>query len=165
MLSNVPTAVAKMARNVVIHHPNSYNIQVYRKTVTRPQSNEGTLADGVRMLNTDDEDEFDYEWIGNGYALPADTFSPASVADHGDAVIGAQPTEMRFLIEPEEEAEHPEFFTPRRTDVFYILLGDPETGAKLAFEVVDVEAMSSIPPYAPRYVCNRRDDLHRAATA
>ena len=35
MLTNVPSAVNRMARNVVINHPNTWECQVFRKRVTR----------------------------------------------------------------------------------------------------------------------------------
>jgi hypothetical protein len=36
---------------------------------------------------------------------------------------------------------------------------DEEGSVKLAFEVVGVETPINIPPYAMRYVCNRRAEL------
>lgn len=164
MLTNVPTAVSRMARNVVINHPNTYNCQVIRKEVTRAGDDVGgapTLG-GLGVMDSGDEEQFSYVWVGNGYAMQVDAFSPALMMDRGDANNGAS-NEFRFLIEPEEEAGTPGNFQPKNHDVFYVLLGDGPTPAKLAYEIVGTEAMLNIPPYTTRYIANRRDDLHVAA--
>lgn len=165
MLNNVPIQINRLARNVVINHPNTFNCQVFRKTVTRtePESVGGlpTLG-GLGELNANDEEDFTYTWIGNGYAMPAEQFSASGMMDRGDANNGSA-NEMRFLIEPEEAPGTPGTFTPKKDDVMYLLLG-PEVGAaKLAYEIVDIETTSNIPPFTQRYVANRRDDLHVAA--
>lgn len=161
MLNNVPAALNRMARNVVINHPNTFNCQLFRKVVTRaaPETVGGlpTLG-GLGVLESDDEESFKYEWIGNGYAMPAEPFQPSPMMDRGDANNGYA-DEFRFLIEPEDDGA----FSPQKHDVLYLLLGEGATVAKLAFEVVDHEAVVNIPPYSTRYICSRRDDLHVAA--
>jgi hypothetical protein len=67
--------------------------------------------------------------------------------------------EFRFLIEPEGQSGSPEWFDVRTNDVIYLLLGIGPTPPKLAFEVVNTETTSNIPPYTTRYITNRRDDL------
>ena len=165
MLNNVPNAINRLARNVVINHPNTFNCQVYRKTVTRTADDSvgglPTLG-GLGEINSNDEEEFVYNWIGNGYALPAEQFSAAPMMDRSDANNGPG-NEFRFMIEPEEEVGHPEWFKPKKDDVIYLLLGITLDAAKLAFEVVDIETTSNIPPFTERYITNRRDDLHVAA--
>lgn len=162
MLSNVPSAVNRMARNVVANHPNTFNCQVFRKTVTRAA--DGSVAGspalgGLGVLDSMDEEQFEYAFLGNGYALPADGFSPAPMVKRGDAHIGAA-DEFRFLIEPEEPSGHPDWFGVRSHDVVYLLLGEGPGAARLAFEIVGTETTSNIPPYTTRYIANRRDDLH-----
>ena len=161
MLTNVPTAVSRMARNVVLNHPNSYNCQVFRKVVTRPGADVGGLPvlGGLGVLSSDDEEQFAYAWVGNGYALQVEAFQPAAMMDRGDANNGAG-AEFKLLIEPEDAAGQPGHFTPGKNDVVYLLLGDSPAPAKLAFEVVGVEAVLNIPPYTTRFIVNRRDDLH-----
>lgn len=162
MLTNVPDAINRMARNVVVNHPNTFNCEVYRKTVTRtaPETVDGnpTLG-GLGVLDTMDEEQFEYAFLGYGYALHADGFSPAPMVDRHDANIGTG-EEFRFLIEPEEPSGHPGWFDVRTHDVAYLLLGDGPAPAKLAFEVIGTETTSNIPPYTIRFITNRRDDLH-----
>jgi hypothetical protein len=43
--------------------------------------------------------------------------------------------------------------------VLYLLLGEGENAPKVAYEIVEVEAVVNVPPFVPRYVVNRRDDL------
>lgn len=49
-------------------------------------------------------------------------------------------------------------FDFKKKDVFYLIIGT----TRLAFEIVDTETTSDIPPYTQRYITNRRDDLHFA---
>jgi len=162
MLTNVPNAINRMTRNVVMNHPNTFNCQVFRKTITRAEQEtvdgNPTLG-GLGVLDTMDEEQFEYEFIGNGFALPADGFSPAPMMDRRDANIGAG-DEFRFLVEPEGQSGSAEWFDLRTHDVVYLLLDTGPAPAKLAFEVVGTETTSNIPPYTTRYITNRRDDLH-----
>lgn len=168
MLTQVPKTISRLARNVVINHPNTFNCQVYRRTVTREEDGNEvgglpTLG-GLGEINGNDEESYEYTWVGNGYMLPADQFQAASMMDRRDANDGSI-NEFRFLIEPEEEEGHPEYFLPKKDDVVYMLLGTDLTAAKLAFEVVDIETTTNIPPFTQRYICNRRDDLHVPAVS
>lgn len=43
MLNNVPEAINRMARNVVVNHPNAFNVQLFRKSVTRSGVGEETV--------------------------------------------------------------------------------------------------------------------------
>lgn len=167
MLNNVPEAINRMARNVVVNHPNTFNIQLFRKSVTRSGVGEETVdgnptLGGLAVLNTGDEEQFEYAFVGNGYALMADSFSPAPMMDRKDANTGSV-DEFRFLIEPEGPSGSSEWFDVRTNDVMYLLLGSGPNPARLAFEVVGYETTSNIPPYTTRYVANRRDDLHLPA--
>jgi len=154
MLNNIPTAINRMARNIVINHPNAYNIIAVRKRVTRASdSSVGGLPTmgGMGVINSDDEESVEWDLLGNGYALPANPFSPSQMMDRQDANNGFQ-DESIFLIEPED----PELFLLQKHDVIYLILDD----IRLAFEIEGIETTSNIPPYTQRYICNRRDDLH-----
>jgi hypothetical protein len=161
MLSNVPISINSLTRNVVINHPNTFNCQVFRKKVTRTGENtvdgNPTLG-GLAVLNTADEEQFEYDYIGNGYALPAESFNPSPMVDRLDANIGSA-DEFRFLIEPEGQSGSQDWFDLRTNDVFFLLLGGGAFPTRLAFEVIAYETTSNIPPYTTRYVANRRDDL------
>ena len=67
MLTNVPSAVNRMARNVVINHPNTWECQVFRKRVTRtdgaPVGGLPTMG-GLGVLDSEDEESIDYDHLG-----------------------------------------------------------------------------------------------------
>ncbi|AJK46230.1 hypothetical protein [Burkholderia plantarii] len=162
MLTNVPDAVNRMTRNVIMNHPNTFNCQLFRKVITRKADEtvggNPTLG-GLGVLDTMDEEEFEYEFVGNGYALLAEPFTPAPVVSRHDASLSTE-DEFRFLIQPEGESGSDEWFDVRKHDVMYLLLGIGPQPARLAFEIIGTETTSNIPPYTTRYVANRRDDLH-----
>ncbi len=158
MLNNVPGAVNRMTRNIVINHPNTWECQVFRKTVNRGgESMSGGLPTlgGIGVMAADDEEDVSFELVGIGYALQAEMFSASSMMDRQDANNGFA-GEFRFLIEPEEPTGMLGDFTIKKRDVFYLVISDD---VKLAFEIVDVETVINIPPFAMRYVANRRGDL------
>ena len=158
MLTNVPSAVNRMTRNVVINHPNTWECQVFRKRVTRtdgaPVGGLPTMG-GLGVLDSEDEESIDYDHLGNGYALQAEAFMAAPMMDRQDANNGSG-AEFRFLVEPEEPSGMPGYFDVRNRDVIYLVLSDD---VKLAYEIVGTETTVNIPPFVTRYVCNRRGDL------
>lgn len=167
MLNKVPQEVNTFTRNVVINHPNSFKCEMYRKKILRkdPHESPGVIAGdptwgGMGQLDDADEEDYIYEYQGDGYGLLLENFVPAPMVDHNDATIGASP-EFRFLIIPAAENSGEEgFFNVSTHDLMMWLIEFGEDTARLAFEVVGRETTMDIPPYCVRYICNRRDDLH-----
>lgn len=163
MLHNVSIAKQALCRNVVLNHPNSMNVEVYRLKVTRKDSGmyagDPTLG-GAGSLDESDEDEYEYVRMGYGYALAAENFAPAPMVDLNDANIGSK-NEFRYLIECEAQSGEDDWFDIHSHDLVFFLLGDdPDTCAKLAFEVTGRDTNTNIPPYNIVYTLQRRDELH-----
>lgn len=164
MLNNVTQGLNRMARNVIRNHPNAYNCKVYRKEVLRQSDstfNGKPTMGGLGMLDTDDEPDYQYVWLGWGYALPAEGFAPSPMMDRNDANTGPS-DEFRFLIEPDQPSGAEGSFELRTHDIVTIVLGDLDNPAELALEIVGRETINNIPPYSVRYVCNRRSDFDLA---
>ena len=160
MLNSVPNAINRLTRNVVINHPNSLECQVFRKVITRESSTEERMGGllnmgGLGVLDSEDEESIEFNHLGNGYALRADTFSASPMMDRRDANNGFG-DEFRFLIEPESPSGVEGYFDIRKGDVMYIVLSDE---VRLAYEIVGIETVSDIPPFVTRYVANRRADI------
>jgi hypothetical protein len=161
VLNSVPRNIAVLTRNVVLNHPNTFNCKVFREVVDRTAATSvGTLPTmgGLGVLDAEDEENIRHEFLGNGFALPAEGFAPSPMMSEGDANFGPA-NEFRFLIEPEEPSGAPGHFDLRKHDVIYLVLGTGSPPPMIAFELVGTETTSNIPPYTTRYVCNRRDDL------
>jgi hypothetical protein len=129
------TKITTLTREEVIDHAETFNCQVFRKIEI--------------SVGTPPKSELTFMWVGNGYAIAEP--SPSS------------PGELCFRIEAEEEPGDPGYFDAEKGDVMYLLLSPDIDSAKLAFEIVDIETTSNIPPFTQRYIANRRDDLHVAA--
>lgn len=161
MLNAVPQSINRLARNVVLNHPNTFNCKVFREVVERtaPDAIGGlpTLG-GLGVLDPEDEEKIKHDFIGNGFALPAEGFAPSPMMSEGDANFGPT-TEFRFLVEPEEPSGMPGWFDVKKHDVIYLVLADGPNPPMIAFEIVGTETTTNIPPYTTRYICNRRDDL------
>lgn len=167
MLHNVPNSVNRLVRNVVMNHPNTFNCQIFRKHNLRTGDDEieavgKSTFGGMGVLSSEDEENYEYEYMGNGFALPADQFASAPMVDHHDANIGAE-NEFRFLIVLEAQETSDDYFDIKNHDIMYLLFGEEPHTARLAYEIVGAETTSNIPPYTMRYICNRRDDLHLPA--
>jgi hypothetical protein len=164
MLNQAPTAVNALTRNVIVNHPNSYSILVLRKFILR--KDDGKLGGkptigGMGELDSDDEENIEYRFIGNGYALPAEPFQGAPLVDHNDATSQIDPAGqgVRFLIIPQAQAGEEDFFTIKTHDIMYLLLDPSDDPPMMAFEIVGRESTSNIAPYTPRYICNLRNDI------
>ena len=155
MLTNVPEGINRLARATVINHPNCWGGFVLRKALNRTAPS--TLG-GIGVLSAEDEEDFEFAFQGHVYALLADTFSPASMTERGDANIGAV-NEMRFLIEPQGEPGQSDWFEIKKGDLFYIVLGIADDSPRIAYEIVGIETPHNVVPFSRRYVVNRRAEM------
>ena len=164
MLTQVPNTVNRLARNVVLNHPNSFNAHVYRKHYLRADPKDDTgrpTLGGVGILSSEDEDEYEYEYMGNAYVLFCNGFDPAPLTDIHDANIGAS-NEFRALLECEAQAGEGGYFDFRNHDLVYLVFGGDENGqhmCKLGYELTGSETTMNIPPFSTRWIMNRRSDL------
>lgn len=164
MLNQVPIQIGRMVRNVVLNHPNSMEIQMWRKVILRKDTGEVArkpTMGGLGVLDSDDEDDIDWEYIGTGRAVRAEIFQPSGMVDRNDANIGFS-DEALFLIEPVAKSGEEEFFDVRTHDVMKVIIRIPPTYedyATIAYEVTGRETTTDVPPYNLRYKCTRRDDL------
>lgn len=161
MLHNVPTQIGRTVRAVVANHPNAFSCQVWRKEVLRKADDEFAgkpTFGGIGVIDSGDEEDYKYNFIGNGYVLPAEQFQPAPVNDAQDANVGAS-DDFLFIIISEAQTSEEGYFEPQNHDVVYVLLGERPNEAKLAYEIVSLETTINISPYIQRYRCNRRGDM------
>lgn len=172
MLNKLVDVQMRARRRVLLHHPNAVACQVLRKVLKRadPLVNGVPTLGGLGVMNSDDEEAYDYVFVGNGVAMQVEAGQPAILVDNADTTLGAG-AESRFMIEPEEPddpAQPAGFAKPgeppdpqlKKADVFYLVFGaDPALQVKVAYEVTGLESTSGMAPFAPRYVAIRRDDL------
>jgi hypothetical protein len=160
MLTAIPTHILQALRNVLRGHPNSFQCEVLRKIVKRPGGAPvgglPTLG-GMAVLDSEDEEDYEYEHLGYGYAMRAQPFQPSPMMDWQDA-NNESADAIPMLIAPEADPGQDGYFEIKKHDVVYATV-DEDIGAKLAFEVVGVETPLNIPPFVMRYICNRRAEL------
>lgn len=168
MLNNVVNAVNALARRRVLRDPNRYRVSAFRKRVIRHDSPLDGLMGGAPTLGgmgvLDSEDEYDVTWddLGDGWAIFTEAYQAMDSTitdDRSSALPSAQV--RRALIEPDEETGQPGWYPIEKHDVVFFWVDREDRRApKAAYEVIAVEPVLSIPPYAYRYVLNIRDDLH-----
>jgi len=162
MSNLISTAMNAALRNVVLHHPHTFHCEIYRKIILR-NSNEHiaglpTLG-GLGVLDSMDEDDFDYVFVGMGFALPISGFSPASAYQQDDAALEAE-TNVCFVIEPEAKPDQSDYFSIKRHDVMYLRLTHEVEPPKLAWEIMSRQSMGNLSGFTRRFICARRDHLH-----
>lgn len=167
MLYNVPENFKRMGDKVVRNHPNSWDVQVFKKVVMRANTT-GTMGGlpnvgGIGVLDSQDEPEYTYEWLCNGWALRAEQFQPGNMTDVRDAAIGGA-EEFPYMIAVDRAPLVPDG-PPNDAQIsnkclVMFLIGEGPDAARLCFEVASTDSTMELPPFVPRYVLNRRDDLH-----
>lgn len=159
MLNNIPRGVLKMARNVIMNHPNSFNFELYRRKNLREDSDGEISVGGMLVLTPEDEHEVTWDFVGFGFAIPAEMFgSPSMLNEREDHAFNGL-EEFRFLLEPEARLGDEGGFDIKKGDVFYVRIGDNEDMIKIGHEIIGIESSIHIPPYTERYITNRRADL------
>lgn len=166
MLYNVSTGIQRMALNTIRRHPNAWNVQFFRKVIDRPGGAEsfGGLATlgGAAVLDSQDEPDYHYEFLVNGYAMRADGFngSGMNMTEAKDAPYGgddeftyALATELPPPAGLDDTPALPVELTTK--DLVLFVLGEGEDAARLAYEIVSLQPTMELPPYLPRYVLNR----------
>lgn len=163
MLYNVSEGMQGMALQVVRNHPNAWDVQVLRKVVTRPDET-GTMGGapnmgGIGVLDSQDENQYTYEWLCNAHALKAEQYQPGNMTDLLDAAIGGA-EEFLYMLAPAKEAgESIKTLGFKTKDVVLFVLGIGPEAARAAYEIASVDATCELPPHLPRYVLNRRADM------
>ncbi|MDQ7977148.1 hypothetical protein QYH69_07795 [Paraburkholderia sp. SARCC-3016] len=158
MLSTVPQQMNLMARNVTLRHPNSMDCEVYRKVVTRTSDTETegypTLG-GMTVLDSEDEAAIDWEEIGPAKLLNCEPFVSAQMVNRDDGIDQAN-AEMYVMVEFLTPAADPNAKVVDKHDVLVIEIS---TDVKIAYEVMEVDAVVNVPPFARRYRIEKRDLL------
>lgn len=165
MLNQVPSAINRSLRQVVLRHPNSMPCTVWREQVTRVENVPGTetpnemggapTLGGMGVLRSEDEAEFEYVELGEGAMLFSGPYQPADMNDRDNALLQANAQEA--VIESRAEPGATGHFV---ADVNDLVLLDMGLGVVMAFEVAGVTGSVHIPPYTRKLVLNPRDDLH-----
>ena len=162
MLNNIPVQINKAARQVVLKHPNSMPCTVFRRVLlragTQPHISMGGVPTmgGVGVMSSEDEEDFEYQVLGDAMWLYADPAQPSSVVDIGDSQEAT--AQQRGLVESLVAPGMAGYFVPERRDLIYLEPGVP--GVAIAVEVVDIESRVNIFPHTKVFVCNVRDDAH-----
>lgn len=164
MINAVPDTINKAARMVVLNHPRSMEARVWRKRVTRVETNPSTglssemggapTLGGMGVLRSEDEPDFEYELKGYAVVLLCGVWEGQSVNDRGNAAV--QPPQ-EAQVEAVAQPGTPEHFTAEVGDLVFVPLG---LGAIFAFSIEDAMTSTYIGSMIRRYVLQPRDDLH-----
>lgn len=164
MLNRVPQSVSYSSRQVVLRHPNSMACTVWRKQMTRTETDPetGLLSEsagmatlgGMGVMRSEDESEFEYVELGAGRMLFVGQYQPADTVERDNALVPADMQEA--LVECAAAPETAGYFVVDTSDVVFMDVG---MGTLLPYEVATVTGNLHIPPYTRKLVLNPRDDL------
>ena len=159
-MNKVVESINRMNSRMMRKRTPVFFAQMFRKRIVRtaPTTIGGipTLG-GLAVLDSVDEDNIEFEFLGNARAIRTADFAPSLMNDLQDTHNG-NGNEYRFIIEPESPSGVPGWFDVKNHDVMYVWM-DAVGTVKAAFEVVGVETVNNLAPYSVRYVCNKRADL------
>jgi hypothetical protein len=162
MLTQIPVNTNKTMRSVVLRHPNSVEVAAFRKEIKRVDAaTPGTMGGlptlgGMGVLDSEDEDDFDYAPLGDGKLLPCEPFQPSSMVDRNDGIDAAEGVLMYCMVEPVAKPDSCDYFELKTRDLVFLIVWE---GVYAGYEVVGRETNINIPPFTRRYVLQKRDDL------
>lgn len=167
-IASYPQAVNHSSRQVVLRHPNSFDVTVSRKVVKRseldgngnPSEMGGYPTMGeMGVLSVEDEAEFEYVPRGTDGAgkmmFVAAPFAGTDMIRADNALVPE--TAREVLIEATAEPDNPGYFVADNNDLVLVTMAP---GVVMAYEVVQVTGNVNIPPYTRRLLVNPRDDLN-----
>ena len=152
MLGSVKRDINRTSRNVVLRHPNSFDVTVYRKEVNRLTPN---LLGGALVLSSKDEPDFDYNEIGEAKALFADQYAMSGFADNSESVNYGEHA-YNALIESIASKDEEGFFEPKKSDILYVFISED---AAFAYEVTGTPVVAGLLQGVGRFELTKRDDL------
>ncbi len=165
MLTNVPAAINHSTRQVVLRHPNGMPCIVWRKSVTRTETDPNSGAEstmggsptlgGMGVLKSEDESEFEYVELGAGKMLFSGPYEQQDMVERDNSLV--QATMQLAVVESLAEPGASGYFV---SDVGDLVLLDVGLSVFLAYTVEAVTGNVNIPPYTRKLVLNPRDDLH-----
>lgn len=149
------TQMARMARLMVLNHPNSFSVVCFGKKITTDNGENQISGIEVLGLAGEDRPNVEFETQGQAKLLFVDPFQASSFISNSD-LTDTEGVKVSALIEPEDEEN---IFKINKGDVLYIVLNG-EIG--LAYEIVGKETPIGVPSAmsATRYQLNKRDDLN-----
>jgi hypothetical protein len=149
-------------RTVVLRHPNSVEVTAFRKEVQRVDAaTPGVMGGlptlgGMGVLDSEDEDDYDYAELGDGKLLPCEAFQPSNMVDRNDGIDAAEGVLLYCMIEPAALPNSCDYFELKTHDLVFLIVWE---GVYAGYEVVGRETNINIPPFTRRYMLQKRDDL------
>lgn len=162
LLNNVPIAVFKATLQTMRMRPNTFECELWRKTVTRttPDGTAGgdnlPTIGGMGQLSGEDEDKYSVAPIGEGIMFFIGQFQGMALTNSGEATAGGEVQATEAVIFPVALPNEPEHFEVKRQDVVMLKY---DMGIVIPFMVVDILTPLNIPTFNRRYVLNKLDDL------
>jgi hypothetical protein len=156
MLTQVPEAMRKRNRLLVLNHPNAMDCELWRKVQKRTfgtgTSEIGGLPTlgGLAVLDNEDETEPEYVCMGEGKVLFLGIYERTTMHNSGDAAEQQDVSEA--LIEPKMIGA----WAPKDSD---LIQAYPGCGVVLPYEVTRELNTANIPPYAVKYELRSQGDL------
>lgn len=154
MISAITNTVERAARAVTLHHPNSMDCRLLRKTILRSSNGDigglPTLG-GMGVLNSEDEPAYEYQHIGEGKLLLISRFDGSQGLDDGSGLAS------NVRMAEVQIAMHDVLLQVQKGDLVGALLGN---GVVIGFEVMGSLGNMSLHPAPLRYVVAARDELH-----
>ena len=146
------------ATTVALKHPNSMEATVYRKVFKRTNATDETMGGlqtlgGLGVLTPEDEDEYEYQEIGEAKMLVVSRFDgEIDTTDREDSTVPG--TEMQEAIIASVA------YPPFEIKKYDLVAAMPGGGVVIAFEILKLPTTIAIFPFTTKYVIAARDDLH-----
>jgi hypothetical protein len=158
LINQIPVKVMEAARTVALKHPNAMDATIYRLVVKRTNPTGETMGGaptlgGLGVLAAEDEDQFEYEEIGDAKILLVSRFDgEIDTTDRLDSTVPGTQMQEAVIAAMSSPA-----FAIKKYDIVAAM---PGGGVVIAWEIMKLPSTVNIYPFTTKYVVAPRDDLH-----
>jgi hypothetical protein len=152
---DIARRINEAADAVTLKHPFALDCTIYRKVVKRAADSTmggAPTLGGLGVLSPDDEDQYEYEEVGEAKLLITDRFEgDIDTTDREDGYVPPAMQQANIVA-----TSLPKFAIEK----YDVAAAMPGGGVVVAFEILRLPTTTSIYPYTTKFVIAPRDDLH-----
>lgn len=148
MLNQVSEAVKRSARVLTIRHPNSVDVEIYRKVASTDDDSSMATMGGAMLLSMADNADYDIERVSLGRMLFLGHIQGADMTRAGGLTYNPEQPFIEAYIEPTNEQREFEPCEFKKDDrVFWIM-----PNVVIEYQIKVVRSPTQLPPYVNIYV-------------
>lgn len=157
--SQVPEALYRAMYQRLLTAPNVFDVEVFRREANRQtpiEENDLPVVGGMGQLSIDDEEDYDYQPIGNGLLQFIGQYQEQPVSSSGESLAGNEQNPQMAVIMSEIPIGQAGSFEVERNDFLVLKYGLDNA---IPYTVAEILSPIGVSGFVKRYIIQRADDL------